>query len=161
MPKEKEMYGLLMMKYYMDEMFDGKKDTDARLYPTEKRGTVALVDSSSFKVHGLAELTDVEPISYEEFVEWHRTGPFADSPIAPYAEGRTCYAYVLKNIRRIPVPIRIDKDPDAHIWIDIPEKISRSFGYQRTLFRSGLYEPHFAFSFPLNGPDNPKICHFL
>ena len=128
------MYGLLMMKYYMEEMFDGKKTYDARLYPTPKRGRIALVDSSTFKVHGVADLTEVWEISYEEFVTWHRTGPFSNSEIAPYSAGKTCYAYGLKNIRRLTVPVRLPKDPDAHMWIEIPDKIVKTFDSQRTLF---------------------------
>lgn len=128
------MYGLLMMRYYMEEMFGGKKDCDARLYPTPKRGRIALVDSSSFKVHGVADLTKVTEITYEEFVAWHRTGPFSDSEIAPYANGKTCYAYHLENIRRLTVPIRIHKDPDARIWVEISDKIVNTFDSQRTLF---------------------------
>lgn len=130
------VYGLLMMRYYLEEILDGKKDCDTRLFPTEKRGTVALVDSSSFKVRGLAELTEVAPIPYDEFVKWHRTGPFAGSRIAPYAEGRTCYAYMLRNVRRPTVPVGIGKDENAHVWVRIPDETAKSFGYQKTLFRS-------------------------
>ena len=128
------MRGLLMMKYYLDEILDGKKDTDARLYPTGTRGTIALVDSATFKVYGLAELTGCDAISYEEFVRWHRVGPFSQTAIAPYHAGKTCYSYRLQNARRIAVPVRIAKDPDAKMWVEIPDSIVKSFSYQRTLF---------------------------
>lgn len=65
---------------------------------------------------------------------WHRTGPFSNSEIAPYSVGKICYAYGLKNIRRLTVPIKLPKDPDAHMWIEIPDKTVRTFDSQRTLF---------------------------
>ncbi len=128
------MYGLLMMRYYMEEIFDGKKDYDARLYSTPKRGRIALVDSSSFKVHGVADLTKVSEITYEEFVTWHRTGPFSNSEIAPFASGKTCYAYNLENIRRLVLPVKIPKDPDAHMWVEISDNVVKTFDSQKTLF---------------------------
>ena len=128
------MRGLLMMKYYLDEILDGKKDTDARLYPTGTRGTIALVDSATFKVYGLAELTGCDTISYEEFVRWHQVGPFAQTAIAPYHAGKACYSYRLENARRIAVPVKVAKDPDAKMWMEIPEPVVKTFSYQRTLF---------------------------
>ena len=103
------MRGLLMMKYYLDEILDGKKDTDARLYPTGTRGTIALVDSATFKVYGLAELTGCDTISYEEFVRWHQVGPFSQTAIAPYHAGKACYSYRLENAHRIAVPVKRPK----------------------------------------------------
>ena len=124
-----------MSRFYLDEILDGRKGFDARLYPTNVRGTIALVDSGSYRVHGLSELTGVREISYEEFVEWHRVGPFKDSPIAPYHEGKPCYAYDLQDARRLVIPVRLEREDRAGMWVDIPEKVSRSFWSQRTLFR--------------------------
>ena len=39
------MYGLIMLREYLDEILDRKKTFDARSYPTDKRGTIALVDT--------------------------------------------------------------------------------------------------------------------
>ncbi|MCQ2084562.1 MAG: hypothetical protein MJZ21_00260 [archaeon] len=128
------MYGLLMMKLYADEILDGRKNNDARLYPTDKRGTIAIVDSTSFKVYGTAELTGIREITYEEFVRWHQVGPFENTPIAPYSEGKTCYSYELSNVKRLPVPYRLPKDESARMWVEIPERISRNFFAQSTLF---------------------------
>ena len=130
------MKGLLMSRYYLDEILDGRKGFDARLYPTSVRGTIAIVDSGTFRVHGLAELVGVREISYEEFVDWHRVGPFKDSQIAPYHEGKACYAYDLRDARRLVLPARLELRDHAGMWIDIPDRVSRSFGSQRTLFRS-------------------------
>lgn len=45
------MHGLTMIKQYLDEILDGEKTFDARSYPTNKRGTIALVDSRTMKVY--------------------------------------------------------------------------------------------------------------
>lgn len=128
------MYGLLMMKIYADQILNGEKHEDARLYPTEKRGTIALVDSMSFKILGTADLVRVDRIPYEEFVSWHRVGPFKDTLIAPYAEGRTCFAYRLENVRRLLVPVKLPRNPDAKVWVTVPERTARSLHSQTTLF---------------------------
>ncbi|MCQ2078837.1 MAG: hypothetical protein MJZ38_02105 [archaeon] len=128
------MQGLLMMKLYLDEILDGRTTFDARLHPTDRRGTVALVDSSTFRIHGTAEITGIRAITYEEFVRWHQVGPFRNTPIAPYHEGGTCYAYDLANVRRLPIPARMPRVEDAHMWVEVPERISRNLFSQTTLF---------------------------
>ena len=128
------MQALMMMRYYLDEILDGRKTTDARLRPTGVRGTVALGDSSTGKVHGLAELVACEEISYEEFVRWHRTGPFENTEFAPYQEGKPCYAYRFENVRRITVPVAVPNPTGERVWVPLSEDTVRSFSFQRTLF---------------------------
>ena len=128
------MYALIMMKHYLNEIIRGDKTTDARLYPTDIRGTIALGDSSTLKVYAVADLTACEEISYEEFVRWHRTGPFTDVEFAPYHEGKNCYSYVLGNLRTLPVPVRIENPSGNRMWVEVPDKVSRTFFSQQTLF---------------------------
>ena len=123
-----------MMKYYLDEMLRGEKDSDARLYPTDIRGAIALGDSSTNKIHATAELTACEEISYDDFVKWHRTGPFADVEFAPYHEGKVCYAYRLEDISPLPLPVRIDNPSGNRMWVEIPEKVAKNLFSQTTLF---------------------------
>ena len=61
------MYGLIMIKDYLNEFLDGKKTYDARAYRTNKRGTIALVDSKTMKVYGYAELVGVREITPQEY----------------------------------------------------------------------------------------------
>lgn len=46
------MFGLIMIKNYLNEILDGSKTFDARSYPTNKRGKIALIDSGSMKIYG-------------------------------------------------------------------------------------------------------------
>ena len=50
------MDGLIMLRDYLDEVLDGKKTYDARAYGTNKRGTIALVDTKKSAVIGLIDL---------------------------------------------------------------------------------------------------------
>ena len=128
------MHGLTMMRIYAEEILSGRTSFDARLRPTDIRGRIAIVDSSTFRIYGTAELTGCREITYGEFVRWHQIGPFADSPIAPFAEGRTCYAYELGDVKRLPLPVQLPKRKDAGMWVEVPERISRNLFSQTTLF---------------------------
>lgn len=128
------MHGLTMMRIYAEEILSGRTSFDARLRPTDIRGRIAIVDSSTFRIYGTAELTGCREITYGEFVRWHQIGPFADTPIAPFAEGRTCYAYELGDVKRLPLPVQLPKREDAGMWVDIPDRISRNLFSQTTLF---------------------------
>ena len=50
------MFGLKMIKDYLNEILDGSKTFDARSYPTSKRGKIALIDSRLMKIYGTIEL---------------------------------------------------------------------------------------------------------
>ena len=128
------MQALVMMKYYLDEILDGVKTTDSRIHPTSVRGTVALGDSSTMKVYGLADLVDCVEITYDEFVRWHRTGPFVNVEFAPYQSGKPCYCYRFENVRRLTVPVRIPNPDGNRVWVPLSDDVVRSFSYQRTLF---------------------------
>ncbi len=60
------MFGLTMIKDYLDEIQDGSKTFDARSYPTNKRGLIALIDSKSMKIYGTIELVGCREICAEE-----------------------------------------------------------------------------------------------
>jgi hypothetical protein len=32
------------------------------------------------------------------------------------------------------VPVKVAKDPDAKMWMEIPDSVVKTFSYQRTLF---------------------------
>ena len=128
------MHGLTMMRIFAEEILSGRTSFDARLRPTDIRGRIAIVDSSTFRIYGTAELTGCREITYGEFVRWHQIGPFADTPIAPFAEGKTCYAYELGDVKRLPLPAQLPKREDAGMWVEVPDRISRNLFSQTTLF---------------------------
>lgn len=68
------MYGLTMLKDYLNEFLDGSKTYDARSCDTNKRGTIALVDTKKSAIIGLVDLVNTHKISAKEYCKWHATG---------------------------------------------------------------------------------------
>ena len=62
------MFGLTMIKDYLNEILDGSKTFDARSYPTNKRGKIALIDSRSMKIYGTIELVGCREIRQKSIV---------------------------------------------------------------------------------------------
>ncbi len=64
---QKIMYGLIMLGEYLDEILKGKKTYDVRDYDTNKRGTIALVDTKKSSIIGLVDLVSTHEISAQEY----------------------------------------------------------------------------------------------
>jgi hypothetical protein len=126
------MYGLIMIKDYLDEILDGKKTFDARSYPTTKRGTIALVDSKKSSIVGLVELIGVHPISANEYCKWHATGKWAGMVFQVEDNDSVFYAYDFISPRRLARPIKITKT--GKVWTIIDDAIKNEFIFQERLF---------------------------
>ena len=124
------MYGLTMMKDYLNEILDGSKTFDARSYPTNKRGTITLVDSRSMKVCGTVELVGCREISEEEYSSWHCTGRFKVLIFTPKDKNGKYYAWDFKTPKKLIKPIKLECE--KHTWVQLPENIE--LYYQESLF---------------------------
>ena len=120
---DKLMYGLVMLREYLDEILDGLKTYDARSYDTKKRGTIALVDTRKSSIIGFVDLVRTHPISAREYCDWHATGKWAGIILQVEDMSKTYYAYDFKNPRRLNAPIKVKKN--GRIWIEIDDKIIR------------------------------------
>ena len=112
------MYGLIMLREYLDEILDGKKTYDARAYDTNKRGTIALVDTKKSAIIGLIDLVGTHKISAEEYCKWHATGKWEGMIFQVEDNNKEYYAYDFKNPRRLSSPIKIVKTGRVWTWID-------------------------------------------
>jgi hypothetical protein len=124
------MYGLIMLKEYLDEILDGKKIYDARSYDTNKRGTIALVDTKKSSIIGLVDLVGTHKISPEEYCKWHSTGKYEGMIFQVEDINKDYYAYDFENPRRLTIPIKIIKT--GRVWTYIDENIK--FNVKETLF---------------------------
>lgn len=124
------MYGLVMLRDYLDEILDGKKTYDARAYDTSKRGTIALVDSRKSSIIGLVDLVSTHKISAQEYCSWHATGKWEGMILEVEDMNAIYYAYVFKNPRRLASPIKIKKT--GRVWTKIDDDIE--FCFQERLF---------------------------
>lgn len=126
------MYGLIMIKDYLDEILDGKKAFDARCYSTNKRGTIALVDSKKSSIVGLVDLIGVHPISIDEYCKWHATEKRAGMVFHVEDDDSVFYAYDFSNPRRLARPIKITKT--GRVWTAIDDSVKKEFIFQQRLF---------------------------
>lgn len=126
------MYGLIMLRDYLDEILDRKKTFDARSYPTDKRGTIALVDTKKSSIVGLIDLIGVHQISADEYCKWHATGKWEGMLFEVADKNTTFYAYDFNNPRKLTKPIKITKT--GRVWTEIDDSIKKEFIYQQSLF---------------------------
>lgn len=115
------MYGLIMLREYLDEILDGKKTYDARSYDTNKRGTIALVDTKKSAVIGLIDLVGTHKISAEEYCKWHATGKWEGMIFQVDDMDKDYYAYDFENPRRLVSPIKIAKT--GRVWTRVDDGI--------------------------------------
>ena len=65
------MFGLTMIKDYINEILDGSKTFETRSYPTNRRGKIALIDSRLMKIYETFELVECRKISVGDYCSWH------------------------------------------------------------------------------------------
>lgn len=126
------MFGLVMLREYLDEILDGVKTFDARSYDTKKRGTIALVDTKKSEIVGLVDLVGVHTITAREYCDWHATGKWSGMVLEVEDMNATYYAYDFKNPRRLAMPIKVTKN--RRTWIDIDDSVKSQFIIQNKLF---------------------------
>lgn len=119
------MYGLIMLREYLDEILDGKKKYDARVYDTGRRGTIALVDTKKSSIVGFVDLVATHKITTREYCDWHATGKWEGMILKVEDMSATYYAYDFKNPRRLERLIKIKKT--GRVWTKIDDCIELCF----------------------------------
>lgn len=120
-----------MLREYLEEILEEKKNYDARNYDTDRRGTIALVDTRKSEIIGTVELVSTHVISAEEYCLWHQSGKW-NNYVFEADENHIYYAYDFKNPQRLSSPVKIKKN--GRTWIYISEDIVHEFSFQDTLF---------------------------
>ena len=115
------MYGLIMLREYLDEILYGKKTYDARAYDTKKRGTIALVDTKKSAIIGLIDLVGTHKISADEYCKWHATGKWEGMIFQVEDMNKDYFAYDFENPRKLTTPIKLVKS--GRVWTKIDEGI--------------------------------------
>ncbi len=99
------MYGLMIIKYYLNEFLDDSKTYDAHAYTTNKRGTIALADTKKSAIIGLVDIVGTHKISAEDYCKWHATGKWEG--LVFQVEDKDYYAYDFENPRRLATLIKV------------------------------------------------------
>ncbi|MCQ2079371.1 MAG: hypothetical protein MJZ38_04865 [archaeon] len=124
------MYGLLINRLYLEEILDGRKDCDARPFPTDRRGRIALLDNKSLKVLGFADLVRVEVTDYAHYRAWQTTMRY-QIPLDPLGDRRAYYLYRLRNVTRIATPLTVPTYSRDHVWVFIDDRVRRQATVQK------------------------------
>ena len=124
------MFGITLIKDYLNEILDGFKNFDARSFPINKRGKIALIDSRSMEIYETIELVGCRVISAKEYYYWHQTGRFQNLIFQVDDENKKYFAYDFKNPQRLVKPIKVDAE--KHTWVEIPD--NTEFYYMGSLF---------------------------
>jgi hypothetical protein len=108
--------GLLIWKEPLDKILAGTKTWEVRGKATTIRGRVALIESKSGHVVGVADIVDVVgPLSLSQLnLSSRRTG-FRTTRLR-YA---TTYAWVIANARRLATPIPYRHPSGAVVWVKL------------------------------------------
>ena len=110
-----------MIKDYLNEILDGDKTFDARSYPTNKRGIIALIDSRTMKIYGTIKLVGCRKISVKEYCSWHTTERFQNYAFEVSNKNTNFYAFDFEEPRKLIKPIKVNVE--KHTWVEIPDDI--------------------------------------
>lgn len=118
--------GLLIRAPWIDKILDGSKTWEIRGSHTYKEGRIALIESGTGTVVGLAELSGVVgPLSLKELsANWRKAGFESDGhlPRLPYKQ---IFAWVLQNPKRLRQPVPYNHPPGAVIWVRLKADVER------------------------------------
>ena len=119
--------GLLIRAPWIDKILDGSKTWEIRSSHTYKEGRIALIESGTGTVVGVAELSGVVgPLSLKELSEnWRRAGFEKGERLygLPY---KKTFAWVLQNPKRLRQPVPYDHPSGAVIWVRLKPSVEQA-----------------------------------
>ena len=126
--KESQMDGFVIRPRWINEILAGRKIWEIRGSSTRKRGLVALIESGTGTVVGVARLERVEgPLGLREFAANARKHRSNIGRELPY---RRTFAWVLKFARRLQQPVRYRHPMGAVIWVKLAPAVQRAIERQ-------------------------------
>lgn len=119
------MHGLLIRQPYIDMILDGRKTWEMRSSRCHVRGPLALIQSGTNTVVGVADLIDcIGPLSDQErLANANRHCVALDDWENPKFK-KYRFAWVLSNARRVPQPIPYHHRPGAVIWVQLDNSVA-------------------------------------
>jgi len=117
---------LLVRKPWIDEILDGTKTWEIRGSRTRKRGLIALVESGSGTVVGVAMLTgSVGPLLRSDLIANAKKAGFAKEDVTAMPYPKT-FAWVLEGAHRLRRPVPYQHPNGAVIWVKLGQEVERS-----------------------------------
>ncbi len=124
--------GLIIRAPWIDLILDGHKCWEMRKKATEQRGWIALIQSGTGAVQGVAQLVDCLPrisvADYNAHFAQHRVPADEVLPGDPYT-----VPWVMAHARRLaePVPYRHRHRQGAVIWVGLEPQVGAAIERQR------------------------------
>jgi hypothetical protein len=114
------MKGLIIDTPAIDKILDGRKSWEMRSRSTSIRGLIALIRKGSGSAVGVAELTDsLGPFNFDQMRSHQSQHQIDDSRLADPRVAKWNHAWVLRNVRKLPEPVRYDHPSGAVIWVHL------------------------------------------
>jgi hypothetical protein len=123
--------GLLIRSPYIDWILAGSKTWEIRGSSTTKQGRIALIQSGSGTVIGVADLVGVEgPLTRRELAaNARKLGLKKPGTLEPLPYRRT-FAWVLKNARKLKTPVRYRHPSGCIIWVNLGPGVQAAISRQ-------------------------------
>ncbi len=128
---------LLIRSPWIDKILDGSKTWEIRGTRTHKRERIALIQSGSGTVIGVADLVDaVGPLTKSQFVADARKIGLKKSEASRGLPYRRTFAWVLKNPRRLKKPVPYRHPYGSIIWVTLKPAVRDAVLRQLTTSRA-------------------------
>jgi len=133
------MLGLLMKKEYILDVLNKRTSFDARLYDSDVRGKIGLIESGTNKLYGYVNMVDVHQITYEDYVKWHISDNYDLDLVALKLQNnnmikRNAYAYDFENQVLLSAPTIVNLSHVSKIWVEFDPNNSNKGFVQESLF---------------------------
>lgn len=123
--------GLLIRAPYIDWILNGSKVWEIRGSSTTKRGRIALIQSGTGTVVGVAHLVDVVgPLTPSEYLSNADKLGLKRSQLSGRLHYARTFAWVLKNARRLKTPVRYCHPCGSIIWVKLGPGVQAAISRQ-------------------------------
>jgi ASCH domain len=123
--------GLLIRSPYIDWILAGSKTWEIRGSSTAKRGRIALIQSGTGTVVGVADLVGAEgPLNRRELAANARKLGLKKTRALEPLPYRSTFAWVLENARKLKTPGRYHHPPGCIIWVKLGPGVQAAISRQ-------------------------------
>jgi hypothetical protein len=120
------MDALVIRRPWIDKILGGCKTWEMRGSRTQKRGRIALIQSGSGTIVGVADLDGViVPLTQSEFIANAGLSGITRKQAAQPLAYKHLYAWVLARAQRLSRPVPYVHPLGAVIWVTLPDDVER------------------------------------
>jgi hypothetical protein len=116
------MKGLIIDTPAIDKILEGRKSWEMRSRSTNVRGVIALIRKGSGSAIGVAELVESLGPFNSDGMRFHQSQHLIDhSRLADPRVAKWNHAWVLRNVQKLPEPVRYGHPSGAVIWVNLDD----------------------------------------